>query len=116
MNKNYDIHSANSIIEYAKKLKGKTLREVCGFIIEKQNYKGKGNFGQLVEKFYFGYEPNSKAEPDFPEAGLELKTSPLKIIKKDWETINRKMKFTYLTKNKLKFLFLPLNCDAHFFH
>ena len=41
-------------------------------------YKGKGGFGQLVEKFYFGYEPNSSPEPDFPEAGVELKTTPLK--------------------------------------
>lgn len=30
MNKNFDIHSANSIIEYAKLLKDKTLRETCG--------------------------------------------------------------------------------------
>src|SRR5690606_11731238 len=45
------------------------------------NYKGKGNFGQLLEKFYFGYEPNSDSEPDFKEAGLELKSSPLKILR-----------------------------------
>ncbi|WP_245676502.1 Sau3AI family type II restriction endonuclease [Crocinitomix algicola] len=42
---------------------------------------GKGNFGQILEKFYFGYEPNSDAEPDFKEAGLELKSSPLKTLK-----------------------------------
>jgi len=43
--------------------------------------KKKGNFGQILEKFYFGYEPNSDAEPDFKEAGIELKSSPLKILK-----------------------------------
>lgn len=81
MNKNFDIRSANSIIEYAKLLKDKTLRETCSTEIEKHNYKGKGNFGQLLEKFYFGYEPNSKAEADFVEVGMELKSSPLKILK-----------------------------------
>src|SRR5699024_5686870 len=62
-------------------LKNKSLREVCGKEIEKHGYKGKGSFGQILEKFYFGYEPNSDAQPDFPEAGLELKSSPLKTLK-----------------------------------
>ncbi|PWH86035.1 Sau3AI family type II restriction endonuclease [Brumimicrobium oceani] len=77
----YDIHSADSIVEFSKKLKNKTLRQVCGAAIEKHGYKGKGNFGQILEKFYFGYEPNSDAAPDFLEAGLELKSSPLKVLK-----------------------------------
>ena len=77
----FDSSSAASIISYAKNLKGKNLREVCGPKIEKHGYKGKGNFGQILEKFYFGYEPNSDAEPDFFDAGLELKSSPLKRLK-----------------------------------
>lgn len=81
MNKGYNIYSARSIINFAKKLKGQTLREACGKEIEKHGYKGKGNFGQILEKFYFGYEPNSDAEPDFKEAGIELKSSPLKTLK-----------------------------------
>ena len=77
----YDIHSAQSIIEYAKKLKDKTLREIFGTEILNHGYGGKGNFGQLIEKFYFNYQPNSDAEPDFPIAKLELKSSPLKKLK-----------------------------------
>ncbi|MCT8339149.1 DNA mismatch repair protein [Flavobacteriaceae bacterium TK19130] len=77
----YNIHSADSIIEFAKNLKGKTLRHACGDEIILHGYKGKGNFGQILEKYYFGYEPNSDTDPDFKEAGLELKTSPLKILK-----------------------------------
>jgi DNA mismatch repair protein MutH len=46
------------------------------------NYTGKGNFGQILEKFYFGYDPNSKSEADFFEIGMELKTSPLKQLTK----------------------------------
>lgn len=77
----YNINSADSIIAYAKLLKDQTLREACCVEIEKHGYKGKGNFGQILEKFYFGYEPNSDAEPDFKEAGMELKSSPLKTLK-----------------------------------
>ena len=76
-----DLTSADSIIEFAKKLKYQTLRQACGEEIEKHGYRGKGNFGQILEKFYFGYEPNSESEPDFKEAGIELKSSPLKILK-----------------------------------
>ena len=78
---NFDVNSAESIIDYAKLLKNQTLREACGSEIEKHGYKGKGNFGQILEKFYFGYEPNSDAEPDFLEAGIELKSTPLKNLK-----------------------------------
>lgn len=83
MNKksNYDINSSTSIIEFAKQLKNQSLRQACGIEIEKHGYKGKGNFGQILEKFHFGYEPNSDAEPDFPGAGIELKSSPLKTLK-----------------------------------
>ena len=78
---NFNVNSAESIIDYAKLLKNQTLREACGSEIEKHGYKGKGNFGQILEKFYFGYEPNSDAEPDFLEAGIELKSTPLKNLK-----------------------------------
>ena len=77
----FDVTSADSIIEFAKKLKDQTLREACGEEIEKHGYRGKGNYGQILEKFYFGYEPNSDAEPDFKEAGIELKSSLLKTLK-----------------------------------
>lgn len=76
-----DITSADSIINFAKLLKNRSLRQACGQEIENHGYKGKGNFGQILEKFYFGYEPNSDAEPDFKEAGIELKSSPLKNLR-----------------------------------
>lgn len=77
----YNPKDKKSVLAYAKKLKGKTLREVCNSDILKHKYSGKGNFGQVLEKFYFGYEPNSKAEADFFEAGIELKSTPLKRLK-----------------------------------
>ena len=76
----YNPKDKKSVIEYAKLLKGKTLRQICDSLILEHNYTGKGNFGQILEKFYFGYDPNSKSEADFFEIGMELKTSPLKQL------------------------------------
>ena len=78
---NYNPKDKKSVIDYAKLLKGKSLREICDSKILQHNFKGKGNFGQILEKFYFGYNPNSKSEADFFEIGMELKTSPLKQLK-----------------------------------
>ena len=77
----YKPKDKKSVIDYAKLLKGKTLRQICDSLILEHNYTGKGNFGQILEKFYFGYDPNSKSEADFFEIGMELKTSPLKRLK-----------------------------------
>jgi len=77
----YNPKDKKTIIDYAQLLKGKTLRQVCDPSILKHNYTGKGNFGQILEKFYFGYNPNSKSEADFFEIGMELKSSPLKQLK-----------------------------------
>lgn len=76
----YNLNDKQSIIDYAKLLKGKTLRETCDKEILEHNYSGKGNFGQILEKFYFLYKPNSVSEPDFAIAGLELKSTPLKQL------------------------------------
>ena len=37
---------------------------------------GKGAIGTVLEESWFGYSPNSDSEPDFPEAGVELKATP----------------------------------------
>lgn len=77
----YNPKDKKSVLDYAKMLKERTLRDICGSEIIRHNYVGKGNYGQILEKFYFGYEPNSRSEPDFSEIGMELKTSPLKLLK-----------------------------------
>ncbi len=77
----YNPEDKKSIIEFAKLLKDKSLRQVCDETAVKNDRKGKGHFGQILEEFYFQYKPNSDAEPDFPIAKLELKSSPLKQLK-----------------------------------
>lgn len=37
---------------------------------------GKGAIGTVIEESWYGYTPNSESEPDFPEAGIELKVTP----------------------------------------
>lgn len=73
----YDKKDPISIENYAKGLVNNSLRDLYGSDL-KNAYSGKGKLGQLVEFLYFGYKPNSNPEPDFPEAGVELKTTPLK--------------------------------------
>ena len=40
----------------------------------------------MIFKYYFEYKPNSISEPDFSKAWLELKTTPLKKLKRWWKT------------------------------
>jgi len=63
---------------------GKTLREIeesSIYTFENKNKSGKGGFGQLIENYLFGIENNSDSEPDFMDAGIELKVTPYKKIK-----------------------------------
>ena len=76
----YNPNNKESVLNYAKKLRGKTLKEVCDASILDNTYLGKGNFGQILEKYYFQYEPNSDSQADFFEIGMELKSTPLKQL------------------------------------
>ena len=83
MNRDYNPSNAQSIFHFSYGLLHKSLADAVKSIapntdIENLVQKGKGGLGQLVEKFYYGYEPNNNPEADFPEAGVELKTTPLK--------------------------------------
>lgn len=75
-NKHYDKSSIASIFDYSRQLIGHTLRD---FVPDADERKGKGGLGQLVEKLFFEYEINNFEGPDFYEAGVELKTTPLKL-------------------------------------
>lgn len=80
----YDKTNPKSIFEYGARLVNRTLRKMVGDeAVKKYHYQGKGGFNQMIEKLYFGYEVNSSPEPDFKEAGVELKGTGLKRLKKD---------------------------------
>jgi len=73
----YDSTSVDSIVEYAKGLIGKSLRQALKAIAVETNHAHKGDLGTLVQTLYFGLDKDNKAEPDFGDARLELKTTGL---------------------------------------
>ncbi len=78
----YDATSKVSIWQTARKLRGKTLREATTLPREiVDNPKHKGDLGTLVENYFFLINPGNSPEPDFPLAGLELKTTGVLPVK-----------------------------------
>lgn len=73
----YDKTSPESIYEHALKLTGKTLEEAVTLPENVVNEKNRGDLGSLVEKYFFKHIPPNTSDPDFPEAGVELKTTGL---------------------------------------
>lgn len=71
----YDKTSVASIVSFAESLVGKSLSEVVDLPIEVDEARGKGKLGQLLEQYFFRISPPNNHDPDFPEAGLELKTT-----------------------------------------
>lgn len=104
----YDKKSAKSIYEFSLQLTGKSLAEVVELPPDIENSRNRGDLGSLIERYFFKHIPQSNIGPDFPEAGLELKTTGVlqksdgkykpkerlvlgminfdKIVKEDWLT------------------------------
>ena len=62
-----------AILKRAQEIKGIPLRDIDA---TGRLATGKGAIGTVIEESWFGYSPNSESEPDFPEAGVELKVTP----------------------------------------
>ena len=90
---NYDSTDPLSILDYSKELIGKTFEDVLFNYFEEENdtfkevreqfnnpYR-KGSLGNLIEEYFYGYPPNNSPEPDFPDAGVELKVTPYQRTK-----------------------------------
>lgn len=61
------------LISYSKEAEGEYLKDLDNKnLIEKTN---KGIVGSVIEQSFFGYDANSKAEADFADIGVELKTT-----------------------------------------
>ncbi len=81
----YDRTNPKAIEAYAQRLIGKTFQEIIN--LDKTNSKSKrcgedkrnkGNLGQILEERFFHYKCNNDSNPDFIEAGVELKVTPYK--------------------------------------
>lgn len=75
---NYDPTSKASLLSHARLLLGKSLSDLYKDSIEPN--QGRGKMGQCVEQYHFKYTPNNDPHPDFPNAGVELKCTPLKTL------------------------------------
>jgi len=119
---NYDNTNEQSIFEYAKKLEGKTFKEILNeynhslyksykdringivpptFVQEESidyttNPKAKGELGGFLEKHYFGYQPNGKQDADF-EIGLELKQTCIDTKKNGEYTAGERLSITNIS-------------------
>ena len=89
-----------SILEYSKQLLHKTLTEAIAPDKIEEKFRGKGSLGQLVEKYFFGYDINSNQEADFNEARLELKCTPLKELTKKTLAIKERLVLTMIDYDK----------------
>ena len=93
---NYDHTDQESILARARMLKGKTIGYVeqhSPYGKEKENLKDKGSAGNFIQKNWFGIPINNSPEPDFEEAGIELKGCPIKLNTKGLQTDERTKKF-----------------------
>lgn len=80
----YDDTNPEAIEQYAKRLINQTFKQILEQNPDFASFsgKGKGRLGQLLEKYYFQYELNSDSDPDFPKAGVELKTTAYEETKR----------------------------------
>lgn len=75
----FDPSSPKSLEARAKDLIGKSLSDAIPST-RSLKLKSRGEFGNLLEEFWFYKVPNNSPKPDFEEAGVELKSTPLKRL------------------------------------
>lgn len=85
MNRNFN--TKEELLTYAKALENNSVEEALKQydnykieVSEDVEYRGKGGFGNFIEKVYFDKENDNISKPDFDNIGVELKVSPLKYL------------------------------------
>lgn len=97
----YDETDIKSVVDYSQILLDKSLGQIIADYQETpyKNYsdfhsktvstvedkeismKSKGQYGNYIEKYFYGYQPNSDSAADFDKIGVELKVTPFKVNK-----------------------------------
>ena len=98
----YDDSSIESVLDYSQGLLDRRLSDIVeeheeavyktyddfqkqsvSYVAEDKeiSYKSKGRYGNYIEKYFYGYNPNSEAQADFDKIGVELKVTPFKVNK-----------------------------------
>lgn len=80
----YDKTDKSSIEQYGKRLLDGTLATVPGvqhvpaeLVDLTVGVSSKGMYGKMVENYFYGIYPPNTSEPDFPEAGVDVKSTPV---------------------------------------
>ena len=97
----YDKSSVQSIYNFAKLITGRTLDEVTTLPVAVENMRNRGDLGKMVEDFFFKHQPPNTGEPDFAEAGLELKTTGLVKDSKGGYRAKERLVLTQINFTKL---------------
>ena len=122
----YDDRNEDSIFNYAEKLINRTFRDILSeyeksskkrytnpyeynydnISIEEEepdyitNQKSKGELGNFLEKYYFGYKPNSNQDADFSKVGMELKQTCLNKKKNGEYSAGERLSITNISYNE----------------
>ncbi|MFH6624218.1 Sau3AI family type II restriction endonuclease [Streptococcus suis] len=113
---NYDETDIQSILDYSQNLLDRSLGEIIAEyqvspyktyrdfqegtiseIIDKEiSMKSKGQYGNYIEKYFYGYQPNSDSAADFDKVGVELKVTPFKVNKNGTISAKERLVLTIL--------------------
>lgn len=103
----YDKTSPESILQYAKQLEGHTFLEIKKQYLEhlgvsdeealSEDTNAKGQLGNFLEEYFFGYKPNGEQAADFKEAGVELKQTCIDITKSGKFTAGERLSITNIS-------------------
>ena len=97
----YDETNIKSVVDYSQILLDKSLGQIIAdyqetpyktysdfhsktvsTVEDKEiSMKSKGQYGNFIEKYFYGYQPNSDSAADFDKIGVELKVTPFKVNK-----------------------------------
>lgn len=88
---------------------GKSFREIIDaeIVTLEDNKVTKGSLGGIIEEALFGIEANGESEPDFIDAGIELKVTPYRRNKDNTLSAKERLVLNmidYMTEYKNDFL------------
>lgn len=122
----YDINDEKSIISYAKKMEGMTYNDILTLCkdylvaydegkihnrndefvnhLRKEKFinkdSAKGQLGNFIELYYFGYVPNGNQDADLSELGIEIKQTPIDLTKTGEMTAGERLSITNISYNE----------------
>ena len=101
-------YSKEEIAVISQSAIGKSFREIrdVELITVEDEKVQKGSMGGIIEEYLFGIEPNGESEPDFIDAGIELKVTPYKRNKDNTLSAKERLVLNmidYMTEYKNEF-------------